>query len=66
MSEGQKNWKKAKKNFEGQTKARGGKIQIFMIFFDFLRLIGSKNWHDALFFHFRSHKGQKGHYKAKS
>ena len=58
--------KKAKKKFEGQTKARGQKTQIFHNFLDFLRLIGSKNSCGAIFFHFRSHKGQKGHYKAKS
>ena len=34
-SEGQENWKKAKNFFEGQTKARGGKIQIFIIFSTF-------------------------------
>ena len=38
----------------------------FSYFLDFLRLIGSENSCDGIFFHFRSHKDQKGHYKAKS
>ena len=33
---------------------------------DFLGLFGSKNSCGVIFFHFQSHKGQKGHYKAKS
>ena len=58
--------KKGQKFFWRPNKGQSGKNPNFHNFFDFLRLIGSKNWHDALFFHFRSHKGQKGHYKAKS
>ena len=58
--------KKGQKNFWRPNKGQRWKNPNFHNFFDFLRLIGSKNWRDALFFHFQSHKGQKGHYKAKS
>ena len=65
-SEGKENWKKGQKNFWRPNKGQRSKNPNFHIFFDFLRLIGSKNSCGAIFFHFRSHKGQKDHYKAKS
>ena len=65
-SEGQENWKKGQKKIWRPNKGQRSKNPNFHNFLDFLRLIGSKNSCGAIFFHFRSHKGQKGHYKAKS
>ena len=57
---------KRPKKFWRPNKGQNWKNPNFCNFFDFFTLIGSKNSHGANFFHFRSHKGQKGHYKAKS
>ena len=57
---------KRPKKFWRPNKGQRLKNPNFQKFLDFLRLIGSKNWCGAIFFHFPILKGQKGHYKAKS
>ena len=58
-----KNWKKAKKNFKGQSKGRICKNIRFSHFFCFLGSIEDINSCNSIYLFFWGHKGQKGQTK---
>ena len=65
-SQGLKNWLKAIKDIKASVQARYEKKNNFHNFFTWLWLFGPKNSCGALGLTKKVHKGQKGHYKARS
>ena len=65
-SQGLKNWLKAIKAIKASVQARYEKKMNFHNFFTWLWLFGPKNSCGALGLTKKVHKGQKGHYKARS
>ena len=65
-SQGLKNWLKAIKDIKASVQARYEKKLNFHNFFTWLWLFGPKNSCGALGLTKKVHKGQKGHYKARS
>ena len=65
-SQGLKNWLKAIKAIKATVQARYEKKLNFHNFFTWLWLFGPKNSCSALGLTKKVHKGQKGHYKARS